>query len=75
MHQPGAGIADAELSFQGQGRQAGFGLADQVDRQKPNGQRQVAALKDGSRKNRGLVVAGVALKGFRLLRAKTQCPS
>jgi len=35
-----------------------------MNTQKPNRQRQVAALKDHSRNNRGLVMARVALKGF-----------
>ena len=63
MSQAGSGIADAQQALRGQGRQTGFGLADQIDRQEPEGQRQMSALEHGARGQRRLRAARPALKG------------
>lgn len=63
LNEPGGGIADAQLALQGEGGQTGFGLADQIDRQEPNRQRQMSALAQGARDPRGLRAARLALKG------------
>lgn len=62
VDQPGGGVTHAQLALQGPGRQPGLGLTDQVDRQEPGGQRQLAALKHGAGNQRGLMTARVALK-------------
>ena len=64
VDQPCRGVAHAQLSPERQGRQPGLGLADQVDRQEPGGQRQFRTLKDGAGNQRGLMAAGGALKDF-----------
>jgi len=64
MHQPGCGIAHAQLAFERECRQTGFGLTDEVDRQKPCRQRQLGRLKNGARDQRGLMPTGIALKDF-----------
>ena len=55
------GITYTQLAPQRQGRQPALRLADQIDRQKPCGQRQFCALKDGPGDQRGLVGTARAL--------------
>ena len=64
VYQPSSRVAHAELAFEGQSRQAGLGLADEVDRQKPRLQRQLGRLKNGARDQRRLMSAGIALKNL-----------
>jgi len=64
MHQPGCGIAHAQLAFECECRQTGFGLTDEVDRQKPCRQRQLGRLKNGARDQRGLMPTGIALENL-----------
>jgi len=59
---PGGGVAHAELAFERQGRQPRLGLADQVDRQEPQPQRQLGVLHQAARGQRGLVAAALALE-------------
>ena len=47
-----SGIADAQITLQGRRGQARLGLADEVDRQEPNRQRQLGALEESSRNQR-----------------------
>ena len=46
LEHPCRGIVDPEQPLQGQSGQPGLGLADEVDRQKPNRQRQTGALEE-----------------------------
>ena len=55
---PGRGVAHAELVVQ---RQAGLGLADQIDRQEPDRQRQLRVLKQAAHSQLSLVAEGAAL--------------
>ncbi len=55
---PSGGVADSQVALQGQGRQPGLGLADQVQGQKPRRQGQLGALKQGAGDQRGLLAAG-----------------
>ena len=64
MDAPGSGVADAQLPLQGERGQARLGLADQIDSQEPDRQRQVSALEHSASNQRSLVSAGAALKGF-----------
>ena len=64
VDQPSGGVAHPQITLQGQRRESGLGLADQVDRQKPDRQRQLGALKHRANDQRGLVVAGIALEGL-----------
>ena len=64
MDQPGGRIADPEIAFQGQGRESGLGLADEINRQEPHGQSQLGGLEQGSGDQRGLMMADVALEGL-----------
>ena len=64
LDEPGGRIADTDLAFQGQGGQSRLGLADQIDREKPNRQRQMSALKQRARDQRGLLAAAQALKAL-----------
>ena len=60
---PGCGITDAQLALQRQCRQARLNLANQMDGQKPNGQRKVRALEHRTGNERSAVSsAGGALK-------------
>ncbi len=62
VDQPGRGIAHPQVSHQRERRQPGLGLADKVDREKPDAQGQFAALHHGARDQRGLMPTGLALK-------------
>ena len=62
VHQPGRGVTHADVTLQRQGCHTGLGLADEVDRQKPLGQRQLGACEQGVGRQRGLVTTGVALE-------------
>jgi hypothetical protein len=62
LNQPSRWVANAQLPLQGRCGQAGFGLADQVDRQEPDRQRQVSALEQSADNQRSLEPKGLALK-------------
>jgi len=62
VDKPGSGITHSQIPLQSQRRQTRLGLADEVDRQEPHGQRQLGALKHRSGDQRGLMPTGVALK-------------
>ena len=49
------------MTAQLEGGDAGFGLADQIEGQEPNRQRQLGGLKDGACNDRGLMAADAAL--------------
>ena len=55
-------LAHAQVTLQGQCRQASFGLTDQVNRQEPDRQGQLGALKHRTGNQRRLITAGAALK-------------
>ena len=67
LNEPGGGIADTQVALQGQRREPGLRLADQINRQKPYFQPQLGALEQGAGNQRGLVMAGVALEGLAAL--------
>lgn len=69
MPPPGGGVADPQGPLQSQRGQACFRLADQIDRQKPEGQGQMRALEQGAGDERCLVPTSLALK--RLARSKS----
>lgn len=58
---PGAAVAHAQVPAQLQGGDGILALADQVQGQKPRGQRQLAAGKHGTGPQTGLGTAGTAL--------------
>lgn len=58
----GSRVADAELAFQRQCGQHRFGLADQINSQKPSGHGQAGTLEEGSGNQEGLVTTMAALK-------------
>ena len=62
VDKPGGGITHSQIPLQRQRRQTRLGLADEVDRQEPHGQRQLGALKHRPGDQRGLMPTGVALK-------------
>jgi len=62
VDEPGCRVAHPEVTLEGQRRQPGLGLADEVDRQEPGGQRQLGALHQGVGDQRGLVATGAALE-------------
>ena len=62
VQQPRRGVADTQVALERQRRQAGLGLADQVDGHEPCRQRQFGVLHQTARGQRGLVSASVALK-------------
>ena len=64
VHPPGGGVADPQGPLQSQRGQACFRLADQVDRQEPEGQGQMRALEQGAGDERRLVSTRLALKGL-----------
>ena len=55
VDEPSGRIAHPEVALECERRQSGLGLADQVDRQEPGGQRQFRTLKDGAGNQRGLM--------------------
>ena len=59
---PGCGVADTKLAFQRQCKQSRFGLANQIQCQKPGGQGQAGTLKEGSGNQGSLVTTMAALK-------------
>jgi len=61
MHQPSGGVAHADLALQGQRRESGLGLTDQVNGQEPGGQGPLGAGKQSAGRERALVAASVAL--------------
>ena len=62
VDQPRRRVAHPQLSLQCKGRQSGLGLADQIDRQEPDRQRQLGTLEHGTSNQRGLMPARIALK-------------
>lgn len=58
---PGGVVSDAKLPGQLQCRDAAFALGQQVNRQKPGGQRQVRAMEDGASGQRGLMMTAMTL--------------
>ncbi len=60
-NQPGRTVRGPQLAHQGQRRQAGLCLTEQVDRQKPGPQRQLGTVRERAGGQRGLVPAGLAL--------------
>src|SRR5664280_456316 len=66
LYQPSRGVAHAQLPFKIKCRQAGLGLADQINGQEPNAQRQVGALEQGACDQGCLQPAAFALEGLML---------
>ena len=64
MDAPSRGVAHAKLATQRQCGQPILHLTDQVNRQKPEGQRQTHSLKKGPGNRRSLVAVMAALKCF-----------
>jgi hypothetical protein len=64
LYQPSRGVTYAQLPFKIECRQASLGLADQINGQKPNAQRQVGTLEQGACNQRGLQPAALALEGL-----------
>src|SRR5512137_2207202 len=64
LYQPSRGVAHAQLPFKIECRQAGLCLADQINSQEPNAQRQVGALEQGACDQGCLQPAALALEGL-----------
>jgi hypothetical protein len=64
LYQPNRGVAHAQLLFKIEYRQAGLGLADQINCQESNAQRQVGALEQGACNQGCLQSAALALEGL-----------
>jgi len=64
VQQPSSGVAHAQVSREDQRRNAGFGLTDEVDGQKPSGQRQLSVFPQGANGQRGPKAAAAALVEF-----------
>jgi len=62
VHQPCGWIAYTQVTLERECRQAGLGLADEVDRQEPHRQWQLGPLKHGASDERCLMPTRVALK-------------
>ena len=62
MHQRCGWVAHADLAFERQRRQTRLGQADEIDRQKPDRQRQLGAVEQAARGEESLMPAGVALE-------------
>jgi hypothetical protein len=62
VQQPGRGVAHPQIALEGQRRDAGLGLADQVHGQEPSRQRQLGVLHERSGGQRSLVPTGAALE-------------
>ena len=60
-HQPGRGVADADLLHQLHRRDALFVVAHAVDRPEPTGQRGARLVKDRTRRHRAPIAALLAL--------------
>lgn len=58
---PGGVVSDAKLPGQLQCRDATLALGQQINGQKPGGQRQVRAMEDGAGGQRGLVMTAMTL--------------
>lgn len=61
LQQPGGIVGDPQLALQFQGRHGVLALGQEVDRQEPDGERQLGAGKERPGSQRGLVTATVAL--------------
>ncbi len=61
LETPGGVVGHTDVALQGQGRQAGFGLRQQMDGQKPHGERQLGLFEQCPADQRGLVMASGAL--------------
>jgi len=62
VDQPSGRVAHAVVALEFQTRKPNLGLADEVDRQKPRGRRQLGAAEQRARSQRGLAMACTALK-------------
>ena len=62
VHEPGGRIAHPKVTLERQCRQLGLGLADEVDREEPHGQRQLGALHHSTGDQRSLVTTVLALE-------------
>lgn len=62
VHQPCSREDHAKLAFERERRQAILGLADQLDGEKPGGQRQLGAGEQRAGGDRGLAEASIALE-------------
>ena len=62
VDQPGRAVAGAQVTNEGQGQQPRLVLVDQVDRQVPGCQRQLGAVHDRARRQRGLRHEAAALE-------------
>lgn len=62
VNEPRRRIAHPQVPLEGECRQPGLGLADEVDREKPNAQGQFRALHHGARDQRGLMPTSLALE-------------
>ena len=62
VDQPGRAVAGAQVTSKGQDRQPRLVLVDQVDRQVPGRQRQLGAVHDRARRQRGLRHEAAALE-------------
>ena len=61
LEAPGSIVGHADLPLQGQGRQTGFGLRQQMDDQKPYRKRQLGLFEQHPADQRGLVIVCSAL--------------
>ena len=62
VDEPGGGVAHSEVAFEGERREAGLGLAEQIDSQEPHGERQLRGVEDGPGSQRSLMLTWVALE-------------
>lgn len=61
---PGGGIAHAQRALERERGHPGLGLAEQIDRKKPDVQRQLGVLEQAGHGQRGLVAAALTLEEF-----------
>ena len=62
VYQPGGAVAHAQLTLEGERREASLGLTDQVDGEEPGRQRELGSCEQGARGHRGLPTAPIALE-------------
>ncbi len=61
VQQPGGGVTHAQIALERQGRDAGLGMADEVDGQEPGRERQFGVFHQGASSQRGLKTTVPAL--------------
>lgn len=61
VQQPGGGVAHTQVTLEGQRLNPGFDLADEVDGQDPDRQRQLSVLHQRASGHRGLTTAAATL--------------